>query len=437
MQEYVDAGEFTPKDKMVKSLKINLIYYLVFLVIGIVLVIYIKIAKDETDISTAAIFASNAFGTLLIVLLLGYALVMIPKRYFQRTNKELNLKYYQFQASYLEDQRNNLTIELEDLIKMVFVIISMGDVSSQIKVLCNQIVAECPKDLVSQAKGGMSYYGKSVFGEELTSGNVNMKKIVQLNQQIKKKMEELRRVDCKWDIVLQNAFFLEDVIESKHSVDWKIRSTFCVENKSSFTNFLDTIKWVWFVKAQPVFLMVCGILSILMSLIIVVGEIVIFEGFNIPLLSELVNSAAGFLLTEFFCLIPLSYLAICVYFALFNVNLAGMYGLYPHHQTDPGSLLFSGLNFSRVACPLTYNFLQMIGTDDTAFMQFMGLEGLDLAKAYAYFLWVLVILIIFNLFDCYGRIMSALGLTQFKFSDTFNDERIEEGKKLIYKGNSV
>ena len=54
-------------------------------------------------------------------MLLGYGLVMIPKRYFQRTNKEANLRYFQFQASIVEDQKNNITRELEDLIKVILI----------------------------------------------------------------------------------------------------------------------------------------------------------------------------------------------------------------------------------------------------------------------------------------------------------------------------
>ena len=76
----------------------------------------------------------------------------------------------------------------------------------------------------------------------------------------------------------------------------------------------------------------------------------------------------------------------------------------------------------------------MINVENTAFMKFMGLENIPASKVYQYFPWILVLLIIFNLFDCYGKILSRIGLTQFKFSDTFSDDRIDEGKKLVYKG---
>jgi len=47
---------------------------------------------------------------------------------------------------------------------------------------------------------------------------------------------------------------------------------------------------------------------------------------------------------------------------------------------------------------------------------------------------LLVLLTIFNIFDVYGRILAGLGLSRFKFSENFNDEKIEEGRLLLQKG---
>lgn len=51
-----------------------------------------------------------------------------------------------------------------------------------------------------------------------------------------------------------------------------------------------------------------------------------------------------------------------------------------------------------------------------------------------YFPLLLVILIICNLFDVYGKILSKLGLSKFKFSEDSSMDRVEEGKKLLNKG---
>jgi len=42
-------------------------------------------------------------------------------------------------------------------------------------------------------------------------------------------------------------------------------------------------------------------------------------------------------------------------------------------------------------------------------------------------------LILCNSFDVYGRVLSWIGLSRFKFSENFNDDKIEEGRLLLQK----
>lgn len=72
-------------------------------------------------------------------------------------------------------------------------------------------------------------------------GPLNHNKIVALNKQVKKKVLELRRIDNKWEITLHHAFFLEDIMESKHSIDWRIRSAFYIERKGKCGRLMDSL----------------------------------------------------------------------------------------------------------------------------------------------------------------------------------------------------
>ena len=49
-----------------------------------------------------------------------------------------------------------------------------------------------------------------------------------------------------------------------------------------------------------------------------------------------------------------------------------------------------------------------------------------------YFPMLLVVLILCNVFDVYGRILGSFGLSRFKFNDEATNERIEEGKNLLH-----
>ncbi len=47
---------------------------------------------------------------------------------------------------------------------------------------------------------------------------------------------------------------------------------------------------------------------------------------------------------------------------------------------------------------------------------------------------ILVLLCFLILVNFHGKLLNFLGLKQFQFTEDFNDERIEEGKKSLQKG---
>lgn len=121
----------------------------------------------------------------------------------------------------------------------------------------------------------------------------------------------------------------------------------------------------------------------------------------------------------------------------FNMKLSGFFGLYKDHQTDAPSLLFSSINFARVSAPLCFNFLNMIKVHNTAFNKVMG--EINIVPIFgsgftSVFPITLIILCLFNIYDVYGKFLSYLGLKQFQFTENFTDDKIHEGKQLLYKG---
>lgn len=90
-----------------------------------------------------------------------------------------------------------------------------------------------------------------------------------------------------------------------------------------------------------------------------------------------------------------------------------------------------------MTAPISFNYLKIIGVKGSAFEKVLG--AMDdvpiLGSANTYFFpMILIMLILFNAFDVYSKILSALGLKQFEFSDNFDDDRIEIGKQLVQKG---
>ncbi|EGR30759.1 lmbr1-like conserved region family protein, putative [Ichthyophthirius multifiliis] len=148
---------------------------------------------------------------------------------------------------------------------------------------------------------------------------------------------------------------------------------------------------------------------------------------------------ANFYIFDILVLIPLIYISICVYYGLFKVKIFGLFGLYKYHQTDAPSLMFYSINFARVSAPISYNYLKILGLKNSCFEKIIGTmdEVPILGQANAYFFpMILIILILFNLFDVYKKILQALGLEQFDFSDNFDHQKINAGKGLLQKARN-
>jgi len=74
----------------------------------------------------------------------------------------------------------------------------------------------------------------------------------------------------------------------------------------------------------------------------------------------------------------------------------------------------------------------MVKVQNTAFIEIMGQARF--ARSFTqYCPLLLIVLILCNSFDVYGRVLSWIGLSRFKFSENFNDDKIEEGRLLLQK----
>jgi len=179
-----------------------------------------------------------------------------------------------------------------------------------------------------------------------------------------------------------------------------------------------------------------GFVFIAFSILIFFAEVFNFVDFDIYNVETLVKSGGGALAkSQLLCLIPLIYIATCVYSGIFNMKLAGCRNLYQNQQTDAPSLIFASLSLSRVSSPLVFNFLQMLNIDGTAFHIVMG--NVEFASSFVkYFPLLLSLLVLCNIFEVYDRILNKFGLGKFRFNNEYSNERIQEGKNLLLKARS-
>lgn len=109
MQSYSKAGDFTVKGKLKSALVDNAIYYGSYLFICGILLIYIAlkpdVSLDGSQIKAIASSASNTWGLFLLILLLGYALVEVPRNLWNNSKKNYTLTYSYFKIAKLSTDK--------------------------------------------------------------------------------------------------------------------------------------------------------------------------------------------------------------------------------------------------------------------------------------------------------------------------------------------
>lgn len=101
LQAYVDSGYFTAWERFKKALRRNVIYYAGLGVLGAVLLFWIAIQRgwrNVDDIMGFAMAGANLFGLSIVVVLLAFGLVELPRHVWHLGNRQRSLRYIEFQV---------------------------------------------------------------------------------------------------------------------------------------------------------------------------------------------------------------------------------------------------------------------------------------------------------------------------------------------------
>jgi len=121
MQDFVDSGGFSFCEKMKASLRINLLFYTCAGVAGGGLLIFVAVTQHLgfSEVMKVAISLGNAFGLVLLLLMLGYGLVDVPRKIWRLANKPVLLLQYQFEGSEILERKAKAEQELKDTIEAI------------------------------------------------------------------------------------------------------------------------------------------------------------------------------------------------------------------------------------------------------------------------------------------------------------------------------
>ncbi|XP_029796856.1 LMBR1 domain-containing protein 2 isoform X2 [Suricata suricatta] len=451
MQSYARSGGFSITGKIKTALIENAIYYGTYLLIFGAFLIYVAVNPhlhlEWNQLQTIGIAAANTWGLFLLVLLLGYGLVEIPRSYWTGAKRGYLLMKTYFKAAKLMTEKADAEETLEDVMEEVRKVNESIKYNHPLRKCVDTILKKCPTEY--QEKMGRNMDDYEDFDEKHNTYPTE-KSLVKLHKQVIYSVQRHRRTQVQWQILLEQAFYLEDVAKNETSATRQFVHTFqSPEPENKFTQYFynPTVEWYWECLLRPWFYRILAVVLSIFSVIVVWSECTFFS--TTPVLSlfavfiQLAEKTYNYIYIEIACFLSIFFLSICVYSTVFRIRVFNYYYLASHHQTDAYSLLFSGMLFCRLTPPLCLNFLGLThmdssishqNTQPTAYTSIMGsMKVLSFIADgfYIYYPMLVVILCIATYFSLGTRCLNLLGFQQFMGDNDMTSDLVDEGKELI------
>lgn len=336
MQSYLKAGDFTFKEKLKAAIIDNAIYYGSYLFICGVLLVYIAVKEvylDWQQLKGIASSASNTWGLFLLVLLLGYALVEVPRSLWNNSKPNFTLQYAYFKTSKLSIEKAEAEENVEDVLESLHSASKAIPNNHPLRECVETILRKVPLELMEKASRNVNRNGDSstVIPSE--------KALVRLHKQVIKSLQTLQRTEALWNVQVKKSFFLEDVARNSLSNDKRFKTEFVISrSKLERIFYSPTMDWYWQCSLKPPFMKCLAVLTGLTSLMVVWSELTFFN--RSPVLSifarvlDVAKNNYDFLTIEIFSMLTLCYLCYCAYSTVFRIKFLNLYYLAPHHQTN-------------------------------------------------------------------------------------------------------
>ena len=475
--KYEECGYFTRKEKLIYSIKANLLFYGILLLIGIALfaLAYYKLSEE-----TKTYFMKNCFnfsylyGFFFLILLLGYSIPKLPKNIYDKI-------FYKKIIKSLEDNAKNLKNKLEevnkDLTDNYYKLEYIDDKikinkdlkeNSNIEKLENKI-----KDKQTEETKFEKYEkflnkkikyiknNETVFKIKIKKINVeNMeeidikdihKKIAELNIKLKQDEWDNLRLQCQLQSTYNDWTFLKTIVKKGRKYKSSIIDQELTESRLSLMGIdefipiknISTIKIIYYMKIHPIFLLFFVILFSILGLIIILSEICIILPLKTSIFHILNNMITNVFYIHIFIIISVFVFLFMSFYALLNFKLTKNYRVYGPRQTDGVSMLYFTNNFSKIIFPLALNIIIMINhgndaTKQTCLEKDFGINIKNHIFVFIskYYPLVLVVFVFLNLCGFFSKLIDCFSIETITgiFSDKSKENK-DEGYEYLMEIN--
>ncbi|KAI8929153.1 LMBR1-like membrane protein-domain-containing protein [Entophlyctis helioformis] len=452
MQGYVRSGEITFFRRFKSGVMENITFYAICGGVGLIFVLYaiFGLHISASDLITLAIPAANAYGLVLLTILMGYGLVEIPRGLWYNADVQWVMRYLEYKAPKLKEACLDSEAEIYQVARLI------GHASRKIpngdplRPLVDKMMEKCPLALQQRAIGDE--------GDDLPPA-FTRDKLIDLHARIRRAAFADERNQAQLRYLLQHAFVCQDIVANRASKDRRFKSVFLtVPDTDPYKDQKLQAYWWWLVWIKPIAMRALCVTCIVLSALVVWSEStfqITSVRLSIPsLFLEPGRVTYGAL--EIFSVAFVCYMCTCTYSTLLNINIFEYYQMVPEHHTDEVSMLFVGAYLCKLTFPLCYNFLNMGGlaegkatnttqvdySSSPVFIQYLGpavnltpLFGSGYNDWVAHLILITCVIIILNL---HGRILRLFRIDHYFYEPhKSNGVDTEEGQSIIQQSRAI
>ena len=290
MQSYTQAGEFTVAGKLKSALWDNSIYYASYLFIAVILIIYIALQPNlhlnMERLKAIAAAASNTWGLFVLVLMLGYGLVEVPRNCWNSAQRGYQLNRAYFKVAKLMTERTDAEEAVDDALISVNAVSEMVGQADGRRQHVETILNKIPLEMMEKIKRRRT---ESSFGNDPPTE----KSLIRLHRQVIRSLQNLHRTEAQWADLTRRVFELEDInrnmISNEHIFK---RTSMAAANEGRPMSLLrrtvwnPSVEWYWKCLLSPLLLRLAAGTAALMSALIIWSEVSFQHNFNKILLLQ-------------------------------------------------------------------------------------------------------------------------------------------------------
>ena len=474
LKSYESSGEFTRWEKFIYSIKSNLIFFGVVLLVCIFLFIwaFFKLKKETISFFFKNIYNFNyVLGLSIMLLLLSYSLIKLPIKIYESMNYENTIQYYEYTAKNINDK---LVVVKMELTENGHQLLETMEDSKIIKEMQDDNILNSNKNYSNKKnifiyqkymKEKFDYLLKNskIFGIEIKSNSFGSKQepihdkgnLVQLIKKIMKEEWDDLRLQCQMQKIYSKWSTLKSILILGKKNKYKINSRYykigkdksekiMVDKKDdSFItlNNISNFKIWYYLKIRQIFIFILTVILFIFGGIIFISEISIPLPWNLSIFGLLISSITNVFILHIILFIQIIYLLGMSMYTLFSLKISGYYGMYRNRQTDSISLLYFSDNINRIIFPLCLNVIMMVNKGEKKYKTILeSIFGINMQNQVFvifnnYSPLILILCVLINGFNVFTKIGKCFGIDNFYIESEKRDNDIEEGYNLLMEIN--